>query len=334
MCCLCCLALTTVGCESSVDPIIGSPYPFTFWGFMNAASDTQLVRVFPISRELIPGPDQEIDAQVFSTDLTTGERRAWTYRQVRFDSLVAGHLFWAPFRAVHGHRYRLDVMRSDGASSWVEVTVPPPVTFEVDVQENATRVPVRITGDAPNLVGMRVTYYASNLPPQSVWPGDVPVHPIVFHAVTIPYDTLVQRDDEGWQVMINMRRDFEAVHAAYQAACLITDPSGSAPDIWLRALEFSILAADSSWAPPGGVFDPDRLAVPGTFSNVQHGYGFFGAGEGLRHRWVPSISARVLAGFNYQPRCTGTAQPVPACMNPPIPCLGGEVEDVWERWLR
>ena len=87
------------GCEESVDAIVGSDIPFTVWGFMNAGTDTQYVRVFAVTDQLVPDPGASLDARVFSTNLTTGERREWAYEAVRFDSLISGHYFWSPFRS-------------------------------------------------------------------------------------------------------------------------------------------------------------------------------------------------------------------------------------------
>ena len=327
-------AVATSGCEESVNPIIGSDLPYTIWGFMNAGADTQQVRVFSINDRLRPDTVASIDAAVYSVDLTTGERREWTYRAVRFDSVSVGHIFWSPFRAIHTHRYRLDVERSDGATSSVVVQVPPPVALDVSVPENGTRIDVRFLGDIPNLVGVHVTYHAMNIPPANVWPAETRVHPPVDHSVTIIYDELLVPDADGWQVTVDMQRDYEILQRAFLLSCLITEEGGSAPDIWLNAMEVTAVAADSSWNPPGGVFDPDVLAHPGTFSNVSNGYGFFGAGHGLRYRWTPTLSARRTAGFKFEPRCAFTAMPDnPECLEPPVPCLGTESRNLWEQWL-
>lgn len=323
----------TVGCEETVDPIVGSDYPFTVWGFLNTGADTQRVRVFPISEAFIP--DDDIDARVFSTDLETGERREWAYEPVFFDTLITGHVFRAPFRAAHGRRYRLEVVRSDGATSEVDVTTPSSVTFDVDTEHHNTLVPVRIEGNVPQLVGLRVTYHATNIPPRNVWPPGTTIPEIVYHPVTLSYDDVVNRVGDAWEVTINMGADYDSVRANYVANCLITEEGGSAPDIWLRRMEVSVVAADSSWTPPGGRFDPDVLSEPGTFSNVENGYGFFGAGQGIRHVWSPPIEARLNAGFNFTPRCPNTPMgPSPECTDPPTPCLqAGSGASIWDLWL-
>lgn len=330
-------ALVAAGCDESVDPIAGSDVPFTVWGFMNAGADTQYVRAYEVTDQLIPDTAATIDAEVFSTDLTTGERRQWTYRKVRFDSLITGHVFWSPFRAEHEHKYRLEVIRSDGAVSRAEVTVPSEVTFVINAAENSVIANVRIEGEAPNLVGPKVTYRAINVPPPTAWPPGTPVHPPVLHPVVVSYEDALRPTQDGWTLAINMITDTLHVRNAFRRNCLITPPGGSAPDVWLREIEFSFVAANSSWNPPGGVFNPDELAVPGTMSNVDNGYGFFGAGHGVRYRWTPSLEARLHAGYSADAQCTegsGTPLPVARCMDPPIPCIGEDPLSVWQNWLR
>ena len=323
------------GCDESVDAIVGSDIPFTIWGFLNAGADTQYVRIFPVTDQLIPDPNEALDARVFSTNLTTGERREWAYERVRFDSLISGHVFWSPFRAEHQHRYRLDVIRSDGETSSVAVTVPAEVDFDVQLELDNPMIPVEIRGDAPNLVGLRVTYHAVNVPPMLAWPAGTPIAGAVQLPVTIAYDNVVERVEGGWQLMIDMPRDFTGVQSVFGRNCLITVSDQSAPDIWLRQMEFTALAADSSWAPPGGTFDPNILAVPGTFSNVDNGYGFFGAGQGVHLDWTPNTETSLAAGFNFEQKCTGLfPRNVPECWNPPIPCVDETLRDRWLLWLR
>jgi hypothetical protein len=323
------------GCEESVDPIVGTDLPFTLWGFLNAEVDTQYVRVFAISDHLIPDPDETLDARVFSTDLTTGDRREWNYQRLRFDSLITGHYFWSPFQPVHEHRYRLEVVRSDQETSIVEVTVPPEAEFDVDVDLGSTEVPVSIRGEVPNLVGLRVTYHAVNVPPMLAWPPGTVVAGAVQLPVTIIYDQVAEVVPGGWEFVIDMARDYAGVQSVYRLNCLITVPEESAPDIWLREVEFTALAADSTWAPPGGTYDPNLLSVPGTFTNVENGYGFFGAGQGIRMDWTPNITTSLAAGYDFEPRCRGfSPRDEPECWNPPVPCVDERLRDFWQLWLR
>jgi len=145
----------------------------------------------------------------------------------------------------------------------------------------------------------------------------------------------VTRDKDGWAIDIDMVRDFEAVKEVYGFNCLITEETGSAPDVWLREMTFTTVAADSTWSPPGGSFDPNLVAVPGTFSNVENGYGFFGAGQGIIYNWTPNVNVSLTAGYNFIPKCQGLfARPVPECMMPPEPCINESILSRWRIWLR
>ena len=328
------MAVSLAACDESVNPLTGTDLPYTLWGYMNADADTQFVRVFPITGQLIPDPNADLDARVFSTNLTTGEQREWTYGVVRFDSLISGHYFWSPFRAQHTHEYRLDVVRSDGATSTAQVTVPSEVDFEIQIDVGNTLIPVQIHGDVPNLVGLRVVYHGVNVPPMHAWPVGTPVAPAVQLPVTIIYDDIARAVPGGWQLDIDMTRDYAGVEAVYRLNCLITNPDQSAPNIWLRNMEFTALAADSTWRPPGGTFDPNVLAVPGTFSNVQNGYGFFGAGQAIRTDWTPDVLTAEAAGYSFEQRCQGLfARDEPECYNPPQPCVNENLRDLWRLWL-
>ncbi len=316
-----------LGCETAVEPHIGEERPFTIWGLMNSGADTQKVRVFSIADS--PGVDRSegIDATVSSMDLTTGERREWSHRAVTYEDGDVGHVFWAPFRAQNGHRYRLDVTRSDGAASTATVTVPSGVEVTLDENSTSAKFPVYIRGDAPNLIDVEMRYEATNVPPVNVWPTDRRVHPPVFLPVDVSYQNTGQRIEDGWRFDIDMQEDFEVVRDVYRKNCLIT---AGAPDIALSGVEFHFIAADSAWSPPDGTFDPDVLVEPGVFSNVENGYGFFGAGEVVAVRWTPPALLRKHVGYRDTRPCVDDPSPIQACMEPPVPCMDDETEGFWE----
>ncbi|MEX0747573.1 MAG: hypothetical protein WD275_06180, partial [Rhodothermales bacterium] len=234
-------------------------------------------------------------------------------------------VFWAPFRAQHEHRYRLEVERSDGAVSIATVSVPPEVEVVVEQNPFSPVAHAYIYGDVPNLLNVEVRYEATNLPPLNAWPEDRPVHPPVFLPVEIPYQDKGERIDGGWHFRIDLKEDYLLVRDAFLSACLLT---GGAPDIALRRVEFHFVSADSAWRPPNGVFDADVLVEPGTMSNVENGYGFFGAGKIFTERWTPPEAVRDGIGYKTDRPCP-TPGPTQACMEPPIPCLDDNAADLW-----
>lgn len=322
--------LLSIGCETSVNPIIGEDRPYTMWGFFDAGADTQKVRVFSI--EEFPGIDRPgaVDASVTSTDLTTGEMRQWTYRRVTYADSATGHVFFSPFRTKHEHRYRLEVARSDGETASATVTVPPEMEVVIEQDPFNPSATAYIYGDVPNLISVAVRYEATNLPPLNSWPENRPVHPTVFFPVDVPYDGKGEQIPGGWRFYIDLAKDFELVQDAFKGACLVT---GGAPDIALRRVEFRLFSADSSWRPPNGVFDPDVLVEPGTMSNVKNGYGFFGAGRMFNERWLPPAHVRRRIGYRYDRPCSLQPAPVPSCMEPPVPCFEDEPDDAYRAFF-
>ena len=314
----CLLALLLLGCDEDFYPFVGEERPFTLWGYMDAGADTQKVRVFSI--EARPGLDRAgpIDAVVTSTDLDTDEQRRWHDSEVVFEDGSVGHVFWSAFRAEHGHRYRLEVARSDGAVSRVEVTVPGPVEVEIDTETARTAIPVQILGTPPRLVKVEVEYNTWTVPAANPWPPGTPSGLSYNFPVAFSYTDRLDSIAGGWETEINMVTDFPGIQDAFERNCLANLL------ITIRRIEFRLLVATEDWDPPGGTFDPEVLAEPGTFSNVENGFGFFGGGFSVIERWVPPPNALRAAGFTFEAPCAFGAQDIPECQPHIEPCFERE----------
>ena len=274
--------LLYAGCDQSIDPIVGEERPYTLWGFLDANADTQRVRVFSVEERLGVDRSGPIDAVVSSVNLTTGETRQWTGRQIMFSDSSVGHVFEAAFRARHEEQYRLEVKRSDGVMSTATVTIPPSVTVELVDERNRSVVPAFIHGKPPNLVDVSVIYDAITLPPANPWPPGSTTPEATRLPVAVSYSGKEEPTADGWKYEINLREDFEEVQDVFELNCLTRDL------IALRRINFQFLAADEQWDPPNESFDPNLLIEPGTFSNVDNGYGFFGGGFTVSTRWIPT----------------------------------------------
>ena len=66
----------------------------------------------------------------------------------------------------------------------------------------------------------------------------------------------------------------------------------------LVEVEFAPFVANDEWAIPPGGLDEEAIVEPGTFSNVEGGFGFVGGGYEAPVRWIPSASAQFQAGFS------------------------------------
>ena len=299
-----------------MDPILGEDRPFTVWGFLSTIQDTQQVRIFTIEEQLGVDRPNPIDATVMTTDLNTGEQQMWTPRQVTFSDSTTGHVFWAAFRPEHEHTYRLEVRRSDGEVTRAEVFVPAPVEVQVpEAAANQTKVSIRIQGQTLTLLSIRAVYSTFSLPPLNPWPPGSAA-PISYQVpVAVSYDGEQKTLVDGWLVEVDLREDIKEVVETYVGNCLPID------NIGLTEISLEFIVANEEWNPPGGVFDPEVLIEPGTLSNVENGFGFFGAGYVAKGSWRPSESIIRSVGFSLEPPCSFMPLNIPECQLPPDPCF-------------
>lgn len=267
-------------CDEPLEPIVGTERPYTIYGFLTPSKDTQSVVVIPIRDRLDPGePTTIIDAQVRSMDVGTGEVVDWKDSLVVFDNSSQrrrfSHVYWAPFRAVHNHTYRLEVERSDGALSTAETLVPPEPVAEVEAPRffgqsvASQRV---VWSHAKRLLNVTVRYTAH-------------VEAELLKTIEIPYQSEVE---EGHPVVeIDLKADFNTITKAF--------PEGGA--VALDTVLMNVFSVNEAWDPPGGVFDLDLLVQPGTFSNVENGFGFVGSAVGAEVGWLPDEASLRRIGF-------------------------------------
>ncbi len=274
------------GCETSVDAVSGSDAAFSLFGFFNPLADTQAVRVFPVEGRLVTSGPDALDAVVTSTELETGSQRVWRDSVVQFLDGSFGHVYWSPFRADFGRTYRLEAARSDGAISVAEVQTPPEVTPEarapeIDFQD--VTLPVRVSPEAPRLLRVEVVYYTGKALNDTLAVDRL--------ETVISYDDRVLRESDGWRIPVDLSGDRDVIREAYFARNLfVTAPA-------LLELTFRVMIVNREWSPPGGVFDPEVLAAPGLFSNVERGLGFVGAGYPLALDILPGDDVIKKAGF-------------------------------------
>ncbi len=276
-------AFLLLGCEEGVDPVLGTDQAFTVYGFFNPRADTQAMRIFPVEDRLVRTGPEPIDALVTSENLTTGATHAWRDSVVFFSSNlqtdVYGHIYFTPFRADYEHTYRLSVRRSDAAEAQVTVTVPP-----LSVPELVE------TGPVPPLRA-RIPVF---------WPGAPMLNhvEVVYHLAVdnVPTDYVVAYTAEEWErveggivVTVQFTRDTQVMRREVN--------NGRGGTIILQEVEQRALVTNREWDPPDGTYDPERLVQPGTFSNVQNGFGFVGAGYPASIFWLPDASLLRALGY-------------------------------------
>ena len=279
------MSLFTAACEDTIDPFVEEDRFFTVFGFLDTASDEQFVRVVPLRRILSPSGDIDIDARVSSLEMESGRTVDWADSLIQFADGSFGHVFHASFRPVPGWTYRLTIERSDGKKAGAQTTIPlaeiaqvnPPIVAVANVTQkvlwqNIDFTPFRI----------EVWYRFINAAPNQ---------PFLNAVLTYTDNKFGVQKPEGWEVLVRLTEDREDVTRAL----------GISPDARLSLLGIGmrLTMSDAQWRPPGGVFDREVLVQPGTFSNVENGFGFLGSVNQYTTEWTlePDIVERMGYAF-------------------------------------
>lgn len=263
------------GCEEDVVAITGIDRAFTMYGVLTPEADTQRIAVYSIDGRLQPVQPVPLDGQVTSTNMINNERLSWS-QQVVQDSLgLYAHVYSSGFVADYGTPYLIEVERSDGALSSAEVIVPPLTELELPPQllSIPTVFPIRINGDAPNLIQIEIRYKVVFEAGSSVG----------VESYSVLYDGQAERTADGWIINVLVSRDM----VTFRAILVENGTISSLTQIRPVELSVSLIVANEEWQAPGGVFDRDALAQPDLLTNVDNGFGFIGAGYRLSGRWAP-----------------------------------------------
>lgn len=263
-------------CEESVDAVLKTELPFTLYGYFNPLADTQAVRLFTIDGVLEQTEPEPIDATVSANELETGIEFAFRDSIVQYASGMWGHVFWSEFRPSHELTYRIEARRSDGLVSVGQSTVPPlasPEVGETDLSDFLLPVPI-LWRNAPNLIDIVAVYFTSG------------------GSAVVEYGVEQTEHTDGRLIELQLRRDTREV--LFNAIRLGLDV------VTLDSIAVRVVITNAGWSPPDGAFDPNVLVEPGTFSNVENGFGFIGAGYPLEHVFAPSDAVRRAAGFDVE----------------------------------
>ena len=287
------------GCDDTfIDPFDNNDRFYTIYGYLDVLETEHRVRVIPITRfpERIESPTDDqatIDAVVTSTDLNTGQTLHWQHSLDQLDDGTYAHIFRTSFLVQPGHRYRLEVKRSDGATATAETRVPfvsAGASFRLD--------PAEITADST----VTQNVYFSGIPsPWNIESIYLMVNETILGGALqgrffVPYGRTGERtEDGGWRFQLRISEDQLSVRNEIEAYRRqgVYDNS----PLRLRSMGIQIRILDEQWDPPEGVFDPEVLAQPGTLSNVENGYGFWGAVGIYAQEWDISLDFSMLLGY-------------------------------------
>jgi len=257
-----------IGCDDSVSPSIGEERPYTIFGYLDPTTSTQLLRVIPIAETITDVDLVNLDAEVRTIHEESGAVTVWRQVPVEFSDSTEGIIYSAEFTPEYEETYRLEVESQSGEISRAQTTIPNEVNISLLTTSTLFRPGIFIEGELPNLVQAGILYDAVALQPAISTQSDIRV------PILVSYRGEQDRSDGGWEIRANLRDDFEQVRQAMDGVCLTT------PFITIRGADFRAFVGDETWVPPGNAadFDEGLLVQPGTFSNIENGFGFFGSG--------------------------------------------------------
>ncbi len=281
------VAIMLSGCDESVDPFIESDRYFSLFGTLDMNADTQWVRVVPIDTTIFGMGAETIDAVVSSTDLATRTLTTWRDSLFEFRDGSLGHVFYAPLRVQPGHIYRIDVDRSDGARSTAETEVPELPTATVG---SVTRV---VFSNGSIELTVPVSWAGVERPPARVetWYRFGTTPRSNFEDLRFAYPSADGSPDPGWQIVARLSSDRDDILEQIIPA-----------NFYFFGMGMRIVVFDEKFSPPGGVFDPDILSQPGSFSNVENGFGFVGSIGRFDVQWVLDDQTALDLGYRLPKR--------------------------------
>lgn len=259
------LLLLSTGCEEAVDPVLETDEAFTLYGYLDPSSDIQAVRVFTIDGVLENTQATPLDANLRTINQSTGEEVAWRDSIITYRDRTIGHVYYARFRAEHDTPYRLVATRSDGRSTRVDIRTPPDGEASIEnIFSARSQVVVEMTWtNVPRVIQAEVSYFVSVPFPDGTDTTTV--------RVDIKSGRVSENSDGTWSVSILPSADIGVIFSALQL-----QPGLDA--VFLDHIEVRAFVTSEDWESPVGVFDPELLVQPGTFSNVDDGFGFVGGG--------------------------------------------------------
>ena len=280
------LALTGLvvlaACSDTVDPTLGTDQAFSLYGYLDPTADRQAIRVAPILGTIDADTARALAVRVTSVERGTGRAAAWRDSAVTFRDGSVGHVFVADYTPTPGATVDVQVEETDGDRRVTTVGVEVPALSRVRVGEvegtaGGVTYPLRV--EAPRVLDAELVFRVTGY-------GTAPED-----TVDVPFGQVAPFAEAGggaWALDLN----FVAAAQAFLAA-----PEVRGRPLRLVEMGARVFVTSSGWAVPPGGLDEDRIVEPGTFSNVEGGFGFVGAGYWTEVRWTPSLTTQARGGF-------------------------------------
>ncbi|MCY4159916.1 MAG: hypothetical protein OXE92_08155 [Bacteroidetes bacterium] len=273
-------------CEDSVSPIIESSRQYTLFGTLDMARDSQFVRVIPI-RETLTEEGQELEVNVRSIELSTQQTLEWRDSVHTFADGRIGHIFFAPLRIRPSNTYRIEILPTGGdLTTHAETVVPDKPRIEILDPTFEFVLTTRL------LARQRILWHGVSSAPFEIeqWYRFLSLADFTFKDYKLSYAPL-SRALEGtadvWEMDKDLIQDRDSLSSKLDLNTFYH----------LAGIALRITILDDNFVPPGGEFDREILAQPGTLSNVTNGFGLLGSVGRFSAEWILSESHALELGY-------------------------------------
>ncbi|MGI9175801.1 MAG: hypothetical protein ACR2GR_10840 [Rhodothermales bacterium] len=247
-------ALLLTGCETSFEAFEASDQPFSLYGYLDSAADTQFIRVSPL-RDSLFARAAPLDVTLTLEHVASGRTSVWRDSLFRFRGGGLAHNFWSQEPIEPSGIYRMTISRPDGAGSTALVQLPPDFpTPTISVLPFAPDIYITTIG-VERLAEIRMTYHL-----RDVRTGVRTTFPRSFLDRLRPFS---EANVEGWSLQFipdEVLADVQTLRG---------------PDLEVLSIDLFIAAAGPDWPDLEGI-DLETLALPETVKNVEGGVGYVG----------------------------------------------------------
>lgn len=287
--------------DTTIDPFENDGNYFTVYGFLDETENSHVLRVIPVTRRaekiMDPAdPQGSIDAEVYTTDMNSGVRTRWTHSLEKLSDDSYGHIYRANFLVRAQKTYKLEIIRSDGATTTATTKVP------YINRANLFELGPEVFSEDSSLVYMdiKIPEIPSPWEIQAIynWGGGGIDDNRINRRIFVQYGREGERtSDDGWALRLNISDDQQHVRDNVQES-IDNNQIGIGTPVGITHTGLQIRILDQGWDPPNGIFDPEELSEPGKLSNVENGYGYFGSVGLYIQEWNIEHLSTIL-GYDY-----------------------------------
>ncbi len=268
----CCIlgALVFSACDNTIEPQIDDGETrYAVHGFLDMRVERQVLRIESLRSTVLSDPAEMDGVEVITSDVESGQFVVWSDSVVTLNDGTDGTVYYADFKPLPGHMYRLSVGRPGEIGATATTVVPSAPTFYQD--------PVR--GDSLDL---KQQVFMVNLEDQ---PKALTMHYTLLdvgdeapQTIPISYGGIGSSIPDGWTFDVML-----AVDRFILLRILNHEPAERR--VRLRELGFSLTIESREWL---------DLLEP---ANLTNAHGFFGSVGYYEHDWLLDAQSLSMIGF-------------------------------------